>query len=371
MITAQEIGKYIASPGWVKQSDLDELKSLTEKYPYSQIFPILYLKGMKASNSVDFESALKQHSYRISDRAQLYRLIHDHEATAATIEDEAVIEIAPEETETKVEVQPEPEIESTAEAESIEENTLEETPVESEPEAAVTDEPKEETDVETEHVQEESEADVIEESTETVEPEEEVLDFEIEPETVREDVTEVVLPKDALDESILHHALANQYQLSELTPEEESALKERLSAEEIAENKSEEAEEVEEASVAIDTKQSFTGWLHANANYDTPDDLDKKAIHAIVEDFSEFDPMESLFGEIEKPKKEFFSPTKKAKESLREDQLPVSETLAKIYIMQGNYPMAIKAYKELSLAFPEKKIFFANQIEDLKKKLNK
>ena len=39
--------------------------------------------------------------------------------------------------------------------------------------------------------------------------------------------------------------------------------------------------------------------------------------------------------------------------------------------MQGNFPQAIKAYKELSLKNPEKKIFFANLIEELTNKLNK
>jgi hypothetical protein len=38
--------------------------------------------------------------------------------------------------------------------------------------------------------------------------------------------------------------------------------------------------------------------------------------------------------------------------------------------MQGNFPLAINAYKQLSLNNPEKKIFFANLIEELQKKLN-
>jgi hypothetical protein len=50
--------------------------------------------------------------------------------------------------------------------------------------------------------------------------------------------------------------------------------------------------------------------------------------------------------------------------------MPVSETLAKIFALQGNFPKAIFAYQQLILINPEKKIFFASQIVELQKKLN-
>lgn len=73
----------------------------------------------------------------------------------------------------------------------------------------------------------------------------------------------------------------------------------------------------------------------------------------------------------ERPKKEFYSPIKIGKQSLDETTLPVSETLGKIFAAQGNFPKAIYVYSRLMLIYPEKKIFFANKIEELEQKLNK
>ena len=75
---------------------------------------------------------------------------------------------------------------------------------------------------------------------------------------------------------------------------------------------------------------------------------------------------------ISKPKKEsFFSPAESAKESLLENDSIVTETLARVYLEQGHYDKAITSYEKLSLKFPQKSTFFANQIKliyDLKEK---
>ena len=45
----------------------------------------------------------------------------------------------------------------------------------------------------------------------------------------------------------------------------------------------------------------------------------------------------------------------------------MTETLARIYVEQKNYKKAIQSYKILSLKYPEKSGFFADQIKAIKK----
>jgi hypothetical protein len=59
--------------------------------------------------------------------------------------------------------------------------------------------------------------------------------------------------------------------------------------------------------------------------------------------------------------------TRSLEKITKEDYM--TETLAKVYVKQEKYKEAMKAYKILSLKYPEKISLFANQIKDLKKRL--
>ena len=64
-------------------------------------------------------------------------------------------------------------------------------------------------------------------------------------------------------------------------------------------------------------------------------------------------------------KAEFFNPSNMAKLSLVERDDFVTETLAKVYLKQGNKQKAKSIYKKLMLKYPEKKNYFAAQIEQI------
>ncbi|MBN3035412.1 MAG: hypothetical protein JW861_07475 [Bacteroidales bacterium] len=69
-------------------------------------------------------------------------------------------------------------------------------------------------------------------------------------------------------------------------------------------------------------------------------------------------------------KTDFFKPEESAKRSLVDNEEVISETLAKLYVIQGNLKKAISIYRKLSLIFPEKSSYFAARIKNLEQELS-
>ena len=105
-------------------------------------------------------------------------------------------------------------------------------------------------------------------------------------------------------------------------------------------------------------------------NADTTSDLEvknkllsnKERNKALIDKIIDSNP--GLIRNKEEPK--FYTPDSKAKESLIENEHLVTETLAKIYALQGSVNKAVRAYEILSLKFPQKSAYFASLIQKLK-----
>nr|WP_299072929.1 hypothetical protein [uncultured Allomuricauda sp.] len=114
-------------------------------------------------------------------------------------------------------------------------------------------------------------------------------------------------------------------------------------------------------------KHSFTEWLQLaskNTSGDSEnvltDELDKKKKFDLLDKFIENKP-KIVPNEGLKSKVNIKESTKMDKNEL------MTETLAKVYLEQKKYKKAIQAFKILSLKYPEKNGFFADQIRAVKK----
>src|SRR5690554_332760 len=76
MLNFVEISNRIDHPELIKLEDLESLRQLTERYPFTSLFSQLYLKGLAMHNTIQFEAELKNHAYKIPDRTQLFQLVH-------------------------------------------------------------------------------------------------------------------------------------------------------------------------------------------------------------------------------------------------------------------------------------------------------
>lgn len=330
MLDFTEIALRIENPALIKAEDLGGLLQLAEKHPFTPIFPQLYLKGLAIHNIILFDSELQKYAYKIPDRVQLYHLVN---AVPEELKDNQDFIQKPKEEKIKNK----DEDESNVEIESNSEKSLPE-----------------------------------EESVSQTEEENTIVTLEQEkPETNSKKEKKNI---DNLEQEIIAYAISSSISLevdTETDPKDNYNFKLSKRVKETRENEKKISEEESYSPLHIEQKEiegkelkTFTSWLNMVLKEKKEEITTVKTRKASIREKNKGNLT------IERRTSEFFSPTQKATESLDETRLPVSETLAKIYEMQGNYPKAIESYEKLILKNPKKKSFFALRIQSLKKKLN-
>jgi hypothetical protein len=407
MLSSEYIHEKILNTTSCSSEDVRKLAELMELYPYVSSFPILYLKALANSKDVRLESEIEKYAYRISSRAVLFELLHPRFEAEIAPETQTVIQ---EEVENPIletivveeEIVPEVQAEIVEEIEKpISETIIVEEEITPEVQEEIVEEvenPISETIVIEEEITPEVQEEIVEEIekpiSETIVIEEEITPevqeviveeienpvsekIEVKEETISEEESEEIKKEnDQLEQLIQASAFSSSFMETNFHEVEketklEPEIEKTLDSELVAEKKIEKITTPEKTEIEPKSERSFSSWLSLGATTSAVNSIETKVIKEETKQPEiEQESKKIEYYNFEKPKKEFYSPIKKAKESLSENNMPVSETLAKIFALQGNYPKSIYVYEQLILIFPEKKSFFATQIKNLKKKLN-
>lgn len=376
MISAKEIGALIKDPSSISLSDVEGIEKMKEKYAYASTLHLLVLKAKAMQHSVDFEAALNKSAVYVMDRAYLYDFLHQEEQ--ADVEGVVEKEVENEDTLTlqdniveKLDEVVE-EIKHPEEEETVL-NVIDEKVEGGEEEAAFYDAPADDISLTSlkldnevvegqfeEKIEEEAIEEVVEISEEEISEEEDngvVIDWEIQ-EIVNED--EEMSFVEWLKSRKTNKPSEDKEEKKQINQKEQLTTKENVDefvAEqtEIKEEKKEPEQKIESLPRVEEIKEVVQEKKDKG--------LSKKQINALLDKFIQSDP------KISRPEKDMYNPVKTAQQSVEDQESLVTETLAKIHLLQKNYSKAIETYKRLILVYPEKKIYFATQIEKIREEM--
>ncbi len=307
---AAELIKYIENPRSLTKQSVAELQKLVNDFPYFQSAHLLLSLASKKWDASVYQQSLRKTAIVATNRARLFNLVsrleEQAETTPPVLEEEVRV------------VEPAPVIENT------ELDILKATEVSEEQARAQTIEP---------------------EAKPQITPEE-VLEKEIQNQVVNAFVEKELLDTPGLNRS---------------KPREAESFVEWLSL--LKKNNGQSLRQAQEDLMPEKPRQKTSRAREEQPAQDnTPSQSKKEKNRAIIDKIIESSP-----GIIRsKEDQKFFAAEIKAKESLLENEHLVTETLARIYALQGSVNKAVRAYEILSLKYPQKSAYFATLIEKLK-----
>ncbi len=299
----KQFTEIIKNPTLLDAHTLTELREIIEEYPFFQIGRMLWLKNLHKLDSIKYNSELKTGAAYIADRSKLYQLINNPNNSVAGA---SVIGTD----EQKLEVQP---------LVNAQVNT--------------------------------------EKAPSTIDPNS--------PRTTTENYL------NAADELIdangnSYHFLANSTRTQKNEDDNEDILfpSADLLDYEISTSQSYALPKISELEVNPDENRSFSDWLHI-MHYASPQQKEEGIAHRkkemdLIDNFLSAKP-ETISISDKNVKELDVVP----KNTTPQEEI-LSETLANIYIKQGHKNKAIAIFEKLHLKYPEKSVYFARRITELK-----
>lgn len=393
--------KLVREPGSLEAANQADLEALVAEYPYFTAAQLLLLKLYKQENSIHFNKQLRKVAALAPSREHVYDLVE----VLPTFDEspEPLSEAAPPAMEASMptaepEVAPMVELVEAAASEIAEKMEVSDELIETE--AALEEIPLDEAlpEVDTQAfneptaeptaIAEEVGAEVYEEAVaeEALVPAEPAFDPALESPVALEPIAEekeaMLLTDTAAaaalgteEETVVEESQAEMAPAPAMLPERRQEKGAEMASEgAIAEGQSQDADFIKTAHDRLSWFRYFAGkplreqpdevleqlYLeHMQQDLlKAPETTPESNIKAKVNFAEEVESSVSMEEEIKRL----------AYDSISDDELPASETLARIYEQQHEYKRAIKIYQKLILKFPDKMTYFAGLIEELRKK---
>lgn len=325
-ITKQDFIKYLSHPENLNGYSISSLETLVKEYPYFQTGRLLYVKNLNNLNSISYEKNLHIASAYAPTGKMLYHLIKkttksNHPDHTTLLNEQTVTEPS-----------------SSCKQPSL-------------------------TDSISSHIAASNEINLKEEALAILHEE------------------PVMMKKNILKSSDIKTAETMKDEYDELQILEKEILKETLQTsmqfdllnEKDTRNEIKSSNFSNQQAVSDNKKHgqySFNEWLSILSGQ-TLESTQEKTTHKLQTVLIDRFILEESSKTPSKPKAEFYSAEAMAKKSIMDDETFVTETLAGIYLRQGNLPKALRAYEILMIKHPEKIHIFAPLLEKIKNLLKK
>ena len=311
-MTPKDMLKYMVDPTQLNEYSLSELRAVLSKYPYFHAAHVLFLLNLKNIHDPRYREFLKQSAVHIKDRDKYLRWVHQLQGAVSESQPEAPA--GPSQTGKAAET-------------------------------------KKDKDFSTEYLRSRISETLSEQKGDAQDDERKTpelgSDF-------------FIMDKVSQVEEKMAKRLREEYQ-KQNAKEQSSGKKDRQDDADSFELDGSDGGE------AASTKQvfNFGGEYFSEKDYRKNQEAARKKQSDLIEQFIRKAPELGGITPSEKDHQDI------SQESVQEKEDIASEKLVKVYIQQGYYHKAIEAYEKLSLKYPEKSDYFAEQIEKLKSNIRK